>query len=454
MSLEKLNILIADDEPSIREGLKQICIRDDHRVVLAEDGYKAVELSRADKFHVAFIDLKMPGMEGMGVLDEIKKYSPATEVVIITGFGTIGNVVEAMRRGAYDYIPKPFTPKTIRLVLNNIIEKRKLLGENRKDKMVLEYSDMGEVIVGSSPRMQEIYSLIHKVAPTDSTVLITGETGTGKELIARAIHYNSLRRNKPFFTVDCNSLVETLFESELFGHVKGSFTGAIATKHGSFELASDGTFFFDEIGNISLNIQAKILRAIQEKEIKRVGATETIKVDVRVIAATNKDLRKAVEDGAFREDLYYRISVIPIHLPPLHERKDDIMAIAHFFLDKYNMKRKRHIEQISLRAKEQLLNYKWPGNVRELENVIERAVVIEDTDEITLASLPTHIQGISSPEVKSEYFEIRSLDQMEREHIIKTLQATNWNRSRTAKLLRIDRKTLYDKMKRYSIVKP
>ncbi|MCU0644455.1 MAG: sigma-54 dependent transcriptional regulator [bacterium] len=298
--------------------------------------------------------------------------------------------------------------------------------------------------------MLEVYELVQKVAPTDSTVLITGETGTGKELIAKAIHYNSLRKDKPFLTVDCNSLVETLFESELFGHVKGSFTGAVATKHGSFELANGGTFFFDEIGNISLNIQSKILRVIQEKEIRRVGATETIKVDVRVIAATNKNLRQAVENDTFREDLFYRISVIPVHLSPLRERKEDIIPLANHFLEKYNQRRRRALTGFHPIVKENLLNYSWPGNVRELENIVERSVVIEDNDEITLSSLPSHLRG-DSAQAETSSHEIVSLELLEKSHIIKALKATEWNRSKTARLLRIDRKTLYDKIRRYQI---
>ena len=451
MAITKLNILVVDDEKVIREGCKQIFIKEGHAVTLVEDGLKAFNLFQTDNnFHIAFVDLKMPVMDGLSLLKEIKKISPSTEVVIITGHGTIETAVEAMKHGAYDYISKPFTPNTIRQVLKKIIEKRKLLGESSEKKLVIEYNNDGEVIIGSSFKMREIYELILKVAPTDSTVLITGESGTGKELIARAIHYNSHRNNKPFLTVDCGSLVETLFESELFGHVKGSFTGAVATKHGSFELAHEGTFFFDEISNISLAIQAKILRAIQEKEIKRVGATETIKVDVRVIAATNVDLRSLVAQGRFREDLFYRLSVIPIHLPPLAERKQDIIPLANHFLNKYNQRRKRDIERISPNVQELLLNYNWPGNVRELENVIERAVVIEDTNEITFSSLPTHFRGTSAV-TNSTLFEIRRLDELEKEYITKALQTTNWNRSKTAKLLGIDRKTLYEKIKRYKI---
>lgn len=450
MAYDKLNILIVDDEPIIRKSLSQIFSRDGYEASLAADGPTALDLLKKNYFHIAFVDLKMPGMTGHEVLKEIKKRSPATEVVIITGYGTVETAVEAMKIGAYDYITKPFTPKAIRLIMKKIIVKRNLSGVSQQKNLVITYNDKGDAIIGSTPRMQEIYQLILKVAPTDSTVLISGESGTGKELIARAIHYNSHRKDKPFLTVDCGSLVETLFESELFGHVKGSFTGAIATKHGSFELAHGGTFFFDEISHISLSIQAKILRAIQEKEIKRVGATETIKVNVRVIAATNEELRRLVQENKFREDLFYRLSVIPIHLPPLRERKPDIIPLANHFLKKYNQRRKRNINGISKIVQENLLNYNWPGNVRELENVIERAVVIEDANEITYSSLPTHIRGTEHG-TGADQFEIRRLDQIEKEYIIKTLKATSWNRSRTAKLLGIDRKTLYDKIKRYKI---
>ena len=300
--------------------------------------------------------------------------------------------------------------------------------------------------------MIDVYNLVLKVAPTDSTVLINGETGTGKELIAKAIHFNSHRKDKPFLTVDCSSLVETLFESELFGHVKGSFTGATATKHGSFELADGGTFFFDEIGNISLNIQAKILRAIQEKEIKRVGATDTIKVDVRVLAATNKDLRLAVQEGSFREDLYYRLSVIPVQLPGLWEREEDIIPLANHFLEKYNQKRKKILTGFSKQVQEIFLKYNWPGNVRELENVVERAVVIEDEKMVTLSSMPSHISEVSGKR-NSNTSNIKSLEELEKQHIFEVLESTNWNRSKSAKLLGIDRKTLYDKINRYDIEK-
>ncbi|MDZ7330797.1 MAG: sigma-54 dependent transcriptional regulator [candidate division KSB1 bacterium] len=450
MVSSNLKVLVVDDDEAIRVSFEKFFAKSDHIAVIVENGAQALERIKSRQFDLAFVDLRLPGISGIDLLKKIRTMNPRMDIVIITGYGTVETAVEAMKFGAYDYIQKPFSLETIRHVLDKILEKRTILQNVRARRLKFDREGQVETIIGESPRMIEVYELVQKVAPTDSTVLITGETGTGKELIARAIHFHSLRRNKPFLTMDCSSLVENLFESELFGHVKGSFTGAIATKHGSFELANGGTFFFDEIGNISLNIQAKILRAIQEREIRRVGSTETIKVDVRVIAATNKDLRQAVEEGTFREDLFYRISVIPIHLPPLRERKEDIIPLANYFLEKYNQRRLKALRGFSAAVKDIFIRYHWPGNVRELENVVERAVVIEDGDEVSITSLPSHLwfdgnqQELTSPKIKS-------LEELEREHIIHVLKATDGNRSKTARLLGIDRKTLYDKIRRYQI---
>ncbi len=450
MVSSNLKILVVDDDEAMRVSFEKFLAKEGHLAVIVENGAQALEKIRSRQFDLAFIDLKLPGIDGIELLKLIRAKNPRLDIVIITGYGTVETAVEAIKLGAYDYIQKPFSLEAIRQVINKIQEKRTILRNAAARQLKFDRDGQIETIIGESPRMIEVYELVQKVAPTDSTVLITGETGTGKELIARAIHFNSLRKDKPFLTMDCGSLVETLFESELFGHVKGSFTGAIATKHGSFELANGGSFFFDEIGNISLSIQAKILRAIQEREIRRIGSTETIKVDVRVIAATNKNLRQAVEQGSFREDLFYRISVIPIHLPALRERKEDIMPLANYFLQKYNQRRLKALRGFSPKVKEIFLNYSWPGNVRELENIVERAVVIEDSDEVTVASLPSHLwvaagrQEMGSPQIKS-------LEELEREHIIQALKVTDGNRSKTARLLGIDRKTLYDKIKRYQI---
>jgi len=448
----KLKILIVDDEAVMRNSCLAFCEKDGHQAITAENGQKALAWLEKNEFDLVITDLKMPGIDGIELLKTIKQNYPHTDVVIMTGFATIESAVEAIRLGAYDYFSKPLLPGSIRKIVAKIVAKKKLLQGVEPGELTIEY-ESGEKIIGQSRAMQEIFHLIKKVAPTDSTVLITGESGTGKELIAKAIHYNSLRREQPFLTVDCGSLVETLFESELFGHVKGSFTGAIATKHGSFELANGGTFFFDEIGNISLNIQAKILRAIQEKEIKRVGDIKTIKVDVRVIAATNLDLRHSVQTGKFREDLFYRLSVIPIHLPQLKQREEDILPLAEYFLNKFNQRRRRNILGLNEPVKGRFLNYDWPGNVRELENVIERAVIFEEGPYISLSSLPAHLRRVpSSPmEIRSSNDTIDSLEQVEITHIKNVLERTNWNRSKTARLLGIDRKTLYDKIKKYNL---
>ena len=452
MPQNDFKILVVDDDESIRLSFKLLLNKEGLESVIVESGKKSLEILAVQKFELAFVDLKMPEVGGLEVLKVIKEKSPTTHVVIITGFGTVNSAVEAMKYGASDFIQKPFMPDTIRQIIKKYRIKNTSSGKSKIKQLQFSRDGKIDTIIGTSPKMTDVYNLVLKVAPTDSTVLINGETGTGKELIAKAIHFNSNRKDKPFLTVDCSSLVETLFESELFGHVKGSFTGAIATKHGSFELANGGTFFFDEIGNISLNIQAKILRAIQEKEIKRVGATETIKVDVRVLAATNKDLRLAVQDGSFREDLYYRLSVIPIQLPGLFEREEDIMPLANHFLEKYNQKRKKTLTGFSKKVQEIFLIYNWPGNVRELENVIERAVVIEDENMITLSSLPSHISESTKSKI-SGISNIKSLEELEKEHIVEVLENTNWNRSKSARILGIDRKTLYDKLKRYHIDK-
>lgn len=441
-------ILFIDDEESLREVIRHLLEAKGYQITLAADGKSAREQIASGKYDIAFVDYYLPDENGLQLLQVIKSTSPTTDVVIMTGFASIEMAVEAMRLGAYDYIAKPFEPEKLLSVLEKISEKQRQADEEIPSRLEITTNGRTDVILSQSNRMREIFHLINKVAPSDTTVLVLGESGTGKELIARAIHARSLRKNKPFLAMDCGSLVETLFESELFGHVKGSFTGAIETKHGSFELAHTGTFFFDEIGNISLNMQAKILRAIQEKEIRRVGSNEFIKVDVRVIAATNMDLRKAVANGIFREDLYYRLSVIPIHLPPLRERKEDILLLAEYFLKKYNEKRSRQIKSFTEEVRNVLKMYPWPGNVRELENVIERSVLIEDSENITKSSLPAHIIGSFK---NSESQDIRSLEEVERDYIQKALTTTQHNISRTARLLGIDRKTLYEKIRRYGL---
>ncbi|KPL25176.1 MAG: hypothetical protein AMJ75_01720 [Phycisphaerae bacterium SM1_79] len=434
----------------MRDSCQQTLSRDGNRVEVAEDGSNGLAMLQAESFDLVILDLKMPGLSGMDVLKKIKEDDPEAVVIVITGYATVESAVEAMRSGAYDFVPKPFTPDSLRAIVNRALDRRELALENVLLRGELKASFGPEIIIGQSTSMKKVEELVRKVGPTDTTVLVWGESGTGKELVARAIHRHSSRSDKPFVAVDCGSLVENLFESELFGHVKGSFTGATATKYGRFELANGGTLFFDEIGNISINIQTKLLRVLQEREITKVGSAQVIKVDVRIVAATNKDLHKAVKAGAFREDLFYRLSVVPITLPPLRERRDDILLLANHFLKKYNKKRKKNLRAISDQAMKALVGYDWPGNVRELENAIERAVVLAENDTIKPSDLLYYGLSVQSPAMSDPGKPQRLID-IEKEHIAKTLKMFSGHRGKTADWLGIDRKTLRAKLKRYGI---
>jgi len=447
----RANILIIDDEETMRDSCRQTLSRDGHRVEAAEDGSKGLALLEAESFDLIILDFKMPGLSGMDVLKRIKGDDPEAVVIVITGYATIESAVEAIKSGAYDFIPKPFTPDSLRAIVKRALDKRELVLENVLLRSELKASLGPEVIVGQSKSMKKVEELVQKVGPTDTTVLISGESGTGKELVARAIHRCSSRKDKPFVAVDCGSLVENLFESELFGHVKGSFTGATATKYGRFELANGGTLFFDEIGNIGTNIQTKLLRVIQEREITKVGSSQVIKVDVRIVAATNMDLQKGIEAGTFREDLFYRLSVVPISLPPLRQRKDDIPFLANYFLKKYNKKRKKDVTAISDRAMKALFEYDWPGNVRELENAIERAVVLAEDDVVRSSDLLYYGLSVESPSRRADSVTPQRLVDVEKEHIAKTLKMFNGHKGKTAERLGIDRKTLRLKLKKYGI---
>jgi len=446
----RASILVIDDEESVRDSCRQTLSRDGNRVEVAEDGTKGLGVLAERSFDVVILDLKMPGLSGMEVLKRIKQSDPATVVIVITGYATVDSAVEAMKNGAYDFVPKPFTPDALRVITRRALEKRELDLENFLLRDQLKASFGPDVVVGRSEPMKKVEELIRKVGPTDSTVLITGESGTGKELVARAIHRASRRRDKPFVVVDCGSLVENLFESELFGHIKGSFTGATTTKYGRFELANGGTLFFDEIGNTGINIQTKLLRVLQEREITKVGSSQVVKVDVRIIAATNEDLHEAVKAGTFREDLFYRLSVVPISIPPLRARRGDIPLLVSHFLNKYNTRRRKGIVAVSEEAMKALVEYDWPGNVRELENAIERAVVLAESDVIGPSDLLYYGRMTARPARPSTY-EVRRLEEVERDHIEKALAIFNGHRGRTAEALGIDRKTLRAKLKRYGI---
>jgi two-component system response regulator HydG len=440
-------ILVIDDEKVVRDSCRQVLSRDGYNIEVAEDGREGLEKMKGAVFDIVILDLKLPGLSGMDVLKKIKGDDPDAIVIVITGHGTIESAVESMKLGAYDFIPKPFTPDVIRAIVKRGIEKNRLALENAALKDELK-SNIGTItLVGNSKPMQHIDELIKKVGPTDSTVLICGESGTGKELVARALHLNSSRRDKSFVVVDCGTLVENLFESELFGHHKGSFTGATSVKYGRFELANGGTIFFDEIGNVSTNVQAKLLRAVQEREISRVGSAQVIKIDVRIIAATNKDLMQMVKNETFREDLFYRLNVVPIELPPLRERKDDIVLLAGHFLKKYNKERKKNILSISNAAMKGLARYDWPGNVRELENAIERAVVLAKGNVIEPHDLFYHDLTFDD---NKDFMEM-SLADIEKKHVLKVLKALGGNKIKTAEILGIDRKTLREKIRKYKI---
>ena len=444
-------ILVIDDEESIRDSMGLVLHKEGYRVRSTGSGQEGLKLFDSEAFQVVFVDIKLPGTSGLDVLSRIKEADPEMPVIIITGYASIESAVEAMKRGAFDYMTKPFTPEEVRVITRKALETRRLLFENISLRRELEAKTEFELVVGKSRAIAQVLDVVRRVSPTESTILIAGESGTGKELIAREIHRHSLRRNAPFVVVDCGALVETLFESELFGHVKGSFTGAHETKHGRFEVAEGGTIFFDEISNIGLNIQAKLLRAIQEREVNRIGSSKPIKVDVRILAATNEDLADAVKKGKFREDLFYRLSVVPIRLPPLRERKEDISLLVDHFLQKYNKRAKRNITGVSSRALKALKEYDWPGNIRELENTIERAVVLSQHDGIELEDLMYHGIAGGATALGSLSGYSKTLEDMEKEHIKAVLQAQFGNKTRAAEILGIDRKTLWAKIKKYKI---
>jgi len=449
--MKTANILIVDDEKVIQDSCSQILKKEGYKVKVASDGKEALRMFKEELFHIVILDIKLPGMDGIEVLSKIKEESPETPVIIMTGFASIESAVDALKSGAFDYLSKPFTPEELRISVRKALESRRIFFEGIYLRKELERQTKFDMVLGKSEGMKKVMDIVKRVSPSESTVLITGESGTGKELIAREIHKHSLRRDAPFVVVDCGALVETLFESELFGHVKGSFTGAHVTKHGRFEVANGGTIFLDEISNIYLSIQAKLLRVIQEREVMRIGSSKPIKVDVRLIAATNENLAECVKNGKFREDLFYRLSVVPLHLPPLRDRKEDIPLLIDHFLHKYNRRSKKQVVGLSQNVLKALTQYDWPGNIRELENTIERAVVLSKSDEIELDALVYH--GISSGSsllspINGIY---RSLEEVEKEYIKTVLHARHGNKSQAAKVLGIDRKTLFTKIKKYHI---
>jgi len=442
------SILVIDDEESMRVGCAQALEAEGYKVLTAENGAEGLEAARKRSFDLILLDLRMPGIDGMEVLKQLKAHDPGAVVVVITGYATIESAVEAMRRGAYDFLPKPFTPEALLAIVSRAADRKRLVLENVCLRLELDERMGPDAIVGRSEAMAKVAELVRKVAPTDSTVLICGETGVGKELVAKAIHRHSERRSKPFVVVDCGALVETLFESELFGHAKGSFTGAVETTHGKFELANGGTIFLDEIANVGSSIQAKLLRVIQEREVVKVGGSQKVQVDVRIIAATNRDLCEEMKQGRFREDLFFRLNVVPIHLPPLRDRREDIPALAHYFLQRYSEKRKRSVSGISEEATQSLVAYDWPGNVRELENAMERAVVMAEGDVIEPGDLLYYGQPDAG---QVEAAAGGRLAEAEREEIVQALRQFDGRKGKAAEYLGINRKTLREKIRKYKI---
>jgi DNA-binding NtrC family response regulator len=441
-------ILVVDDEATIRTGISQALGKQGLTVATAAAGREALEILAARPVGIVLLDIKLPDADGVELLKIIHRDYPPTEVIMITGYPTIQSAVECIKFGALDYLVKPFRLDELEVL---IAKAQDLLTQKHAPLSPEENRAQGiDFIVGRSPAMQKVFAKIRRAAPSDSTVLLTGESGTGKELAARAIHNLSPRKDKEFVPVDCSALVETLLESELFGHVKGSFTGAHQTKHGLFELANHGTFFFDEITNLSLNIQAKLLRVIQEREFMKVGSQKRIKLDIRIIASSNRSLEEAIKAGAFREDLFYRLSVIPIHLPPLRERTGDIPLLVEHFLRKYRQRGNREISGVSSQALKMLSAYSWPGNVRELEHTIERIVILEDGNIVLPEHLPSFIsQRQSEFQVFSdgEY----TLEELEKRYIQLILRRTKGRRQEAARILGINRKTLGHKIEKYSI---
>ena len=440
-------ILIVDDELIMRESLAGWLERDGHEITTAPSGEEALEILKEARFDILLVDIKMEGISGLEVLKHVKENDPDVAVVMITAYGSISTAIDAMKNGAYDYLLKPFDPNELGVLIEKIIRHQAQAMENLYLKEQYKERTRFESMIGQSRPMQEVFDLIQDVAPMNSTVLITGETGTGKGLAAKAIHSNSPRSEGPFVIVNCGAIPDHLMESELFGHQKGAFTNAIETKKGRLELAHGGTLFLDEIGEIGMRMQIDLLRVLEDRVFYRVGGTQPIEADFRVIAATNRNLEKAIEEGMFRKDLFYRLNVISFQMPPLRERKEDIPLLTEHFLLRYSHETNKSIDKISREATDELMLYEWPGNVRELENAIERAVVVGKERKIMAEDLP-----IFNPEAPPPVL-VKSIKEVEKVHIAQILEENNWNIARTAKILGINRSTLYTKIKAYDIRK-
>jgi DNA-binding NtrC family response regulator len=439
-----MKILLVEDDPLLREELQRgLTEIGGYSVEAASNGLEAIQKIEVDVFDLVLTDVKMPGMDGFELLRIIKSTRPEAGVILITGYGSIETAVEAMKIGADDYITKPVNFRDLLLHISKAEKANQLLKENRLLRMEIRKKFEFHNIIGKSQKMQEVFSLIEKVASSSSTVVIYGGSGTGKELVARAIHYNSLRVDHRFIPFNTSAVPETLIESELFGYTKGAFTGAVHNRKGLFEEAHGGTLFLDEIGTIQPPVQIKLLRVLQEREIARIGNNDRVKVDVRVIAATNEDLEAKMKRGEFREDLFFRLHVFPIFLPDLKARPEDMPLLAYYFLDRYSVENNKNVKSISKEALKALLEYPWPGNVRELENVIERAVILADQEYVTLDDLPANLREKSAGLIKMGLKERKSLEDVKKEYILEVLRMVGGNKQRAAEILQIAPKTLY-----------
>ena len=449
MNEKEIKILIVDDEKIVRESLSEWFVEDGYQVDSAKDALDALDKLNKTRYDIYFLDIKMPGMDGMELHHRIREIDQNAVVIMITAYAAVDTAVKALKDGAFDYITKPFDPDNLSHLLRNAVQQHRLSLENTELKGNLEALTQSPTIIGVSKHMVEIKSLINTVAKTTTTVMIRGESGTGKELVAQAIHSSSNRRFFPMVTVNCGALSEALLESELFGHEKGSFTGALYRRKGKLEIANGGTLFLDEIGTISMKTQVDLLRAIEKKEFTRLGGNQTIKSDFRIISATNTNLEESVKKGEFREDLYYRLQVYSIHIKALRERTEDIPELVQFFIERYREKMNKPVKGIDPKAMEMLLNYSWPGNIRELENSIERAMVVTKNN---LLGKEDFI--LNQVDEKIAYHTEQSIDSVERIHILNVLQKHHWNISATAKVLGIDRVTVYKKLEKYGISRP
>jgi DNA-binding NtrC family response regulator len=445
------SVLVVEDDLKMRTALRIILEKEGYKVEAAETGESGLIKMRDQAFDLVVTDLKLPGIDGMDVLKGVKKVRPETTVIMITAYATVDSAVEAMKEGAEDYIAKPFNLEEIRIVIRKAMEKQKLVSDNRALREQLRTKYRFDTLIGQSETMVEVFKMISKVKDSRATVLILGETGTGKELVARAIHFNSIRAEKPFLPVNCGALTESLLESELFGHVKGAFTGALRDKKGVFEVADGGTVFLDEVGDVSLGLQQVLLRVLESGEIQPVGSTRRNRVDVRVIAATNKDLDELMCKSLFREDLYYRLNVISIRLPPLREHKEDIAALAYHFLRKHAQENEKDIEKISTAALGILEAHQWPGNVRELDNTIARAVLLESEKTIFPESLPDMMRRSGRDIISEDDDTFRTLEEVDKAYVTKVLKKTGGNKVKASQILGINRTSIWRMMHRLNI---